>query len=312
MLAITRNSTRSEPLDPVAKNSAQEKIELGRDLFFDTRLSKDNTIACVSCHNPQLAFTDGKALSSGVEGRLGFRNAPTLLNVIDGTSFMFDAEIKTLEEQAIVPIQDHAEMDIAMGDLIRKLRSIPDYNERSKAIFNKEFDASVLTKSLAAFQRTLISKNSLFDKFIATGDSSLLNESQLNGWSKFNELQCIGCHKLPSFTDYQAYNIGLCSEYGKDQGRFRVTHDTTDMGKFKTPTLRNIELTAPYFHNGSVNSLAQVIQQHSWNYEFPLNVDKRVRNIKMTLEDEKLLIEFLKILTDTTFLINDSDSIVNQ
>ncbi|MEJ6756476.1 MAG: cytochrome-c peroxidase, partial [Crocinitomicaceae bacterium] len=136
---------------PIVKDNS--KVELGRKLFFDKRLSGDNTISCVSCHNPKLAFTDGKKFSAGVEGRLSFRNTPTLLNVVEATSFMFDAEIKTLEEQAIVPIQDHTEMNIRMGDLIRKLRAIPEYNKSSKEIFNKEFDASVLTKSLAAFQK---------------------------------------------------------------------------------------------------------------------------------------------------------------
>lgn len=287
---------------PIFKDNSKAKIELGRKLFFDKRLSGDNTISCVSCHSPKLAFTDGKKFSNGVEGRLGFRNAPTLLNLVDATSFMFDAEIKTLEEQAIVPIQDHAEMDISMGDLIKKLRSISEYNKRSKEIFNKEFDASVLTRSLAAFQKSLVSRNSLFDKFLATGDSSLLNESQLEGWSKFNEFNCIKCHQLPNLTDYQPYNIGLYLDYGEDKGRFRVTHDSTDMGKFKTPTLRNIELTAPYFHDGSAESLSDVIQSHTRNFKPHPNKDKRILNIIMSPETETDLIEFLKITTDTDSL----------
>jgi cytochrome c peroxidase len=303
LLSNAGKSLGSETV-PVVKDHSEAQIELGRKLFFDKRLSIDNTVSCVSCHDPKRAFTDGKKFSEGVEGRLGFRNAPTLLNVIDATSFMFDAEIKTLEEQAIVPIQDHAEMDISMGDLIRKLRSIPEYNERSQEIFNKEFDASVLTRSLAAFQKTLISKNSLFDQFLATGDSSLLNKLQLKGWSKFNKYNCIECHELPNLTDYQPYNIGLYVDYGEDQGRFRVTHDSTDMGKFKTPTLRNIELTAPYFHDGSAQSLSDVFQSHISGSKLHPNKDFRLRDIQITPVEEKELIEFLKIVTDTDFLLN--------
>ena len=287
---------------PIVKDNS--KVELGRKLFFDKRLSGDNTISCVSCHNPKLAFTDGKKFSAGVEGRLSFRNTPTLLNVVEATSFMFDAEIKTLEEQAIVPIQDHTEMNIRMGDLIRKLRAIPEYNKSSKEIFNKEFDASVLTKSLAAFQKSLVSKNSLFDQFQASGDSSLFNEAQLEGWSKFNELDCIKCHELPNLTDYLPYNVGLYMDYGGDQGRFRVTHDSIDMGKFKTPTLRNVELTAPYFHDGSAQSLSDVIQSHTRSFKWHPNKDKRIQISKLTPEEEQKIIDFLKTVTDTTFLLN--------
>ena len=127
---------------------------------------------------------------------------------------------------------------------------------------------------------------------------------QLNGWSRFNEYNCIECHQLPNLTDYQPYNIGLYEDYGQDQGRFRVTHDSSDRGKFKTPTLRNIELTAPYFHDGSAQSLSDVIQSHISDSKLHPNKDFRIQNIQITAVEEKELIELLKIVTDTTFLIN--------
>ena len=284
----------------------QGKINLGRKLFFDKRLSKDNTISCFSCHNPQLAFTDGKQFSEGVEGRLGFRNAPTLLNLEDATAFMFDAEIKSLEEQAIVPIQDHNEMDISVGDVVKKLSSDPDYKKKAKLLYDRDFDALVLTQALA-YQKSLVSNNSLFDKFKALGDSSILTQNQLRGWALFNELRCIECHQLPNFTNYQAMNIGMYDDYGTDQGRFRVTHDTSDMGKFKTPSLRNIELTGPYMHDGSIENLRDVILLHTSTFKQHPNLDKRITDYKLSANNQESLVEFLKTLTDTSFLINNDE-----
>jgi len=276
----------------------QQKINLGRKLFFDKRLSEDNTVSCVNCHKPGLAFTDGKKVSEGVEGRLGFRNSPTLLNLAEATIFMFDAEIKSLEEQAIVPIQDHNEMNIAMGDLIKKLSKDPDYKKKAKLLFDREFDALVLTESLAAFQRSLDSKNSLFDDFINSNDSTLLSQGELNGWKLFNDLKCIECHEYPNFTNYQAMNIGLYMDYGEDQGRYRVTHDSSDMGKFKTPSLRNIEITSPYMHDGSIDELQDAISIHTRNFKMHPNKDFRITKANLTPEQEKNILSFLKTLTD--------------
>lgn len=297
------NSSHEAEKNVSTMNLEHQKIELGRMLFFDKRLSGDNSIACVSCHKPQLAFTDGQQFPSGVEGRVGFRNTPTILNLSNATSFMFDAEIKSLEEQAIVPIQDHAEMDIAMGDLIKKLKAIPKYNNAAKKIYGKEFDASVLTKSLAAFERSLIAQNSKFDRFINSGDTSLLTKKELDGWELFNEFNCISCHSLPNFTNSKAANVGFSTFQKEDLGRFRVTHDSLDIGRFKVPSLRNITLTAPYLHDGSVNSLADVFPHGNFNEKTPPNFDLRLRNRDLTQNEKKNILFFLETLIDTSYMV---------
>ena len=155
-----------EIVHPKDNPSSDEKIALGRALFFDERLSLDETIACASCHIPKLAFTDGIAKSKGVFGRIGTRNSPTLINVGYQKTLMFDGELKTLEMQSIVPIQEHNEMGMDMINLIKKLREIPEYESAAKKIFGKSFDPFVLTRALGAFQRSLVAMNSPFDKSV--------------------------------------------------------------------------------------------------------------------------------------------------
>lgn len=277
--------------------------ELGRQLFFDQRLSVDNSVACVSCHLPEKAFTDGQVRSIGVKGRIAFRNAPTLLNVKDAKSFMFDAHITSLEEQALVPIQDTAEMNNRMGELLKKLNKVPRYHEAAKRLFNREFDAYVLTRSLAAFERTLISDNSRFDRWKGGEEASLTADEQ-KGWQLFNDLQCIECHSLPHFSDYQAHNNGLYIDDPNDPGKFRINGDSSLMGAFKVPSLRNIELTAPYMHDGSMTSLDAVFDHYFSGGNGHWNTDPRIRKREVTEEERNFLRSFLHSLTDTTYLVN--------
>lgn len=282
----------------------EDKIALGRALFFDKRLSKTNDIACASCHIPQFAFTDRQVHSSGVEGRKTSRNSPTLLNVAYQKTLMFDAHIPTLEQQAIVPIQEHQEMDMKMGDLIAKLKSIPEYQEKSKRIFNRDFDAFVLTRSISAFERTLVSQNSRFDQYM-NGNTKALTKEEVAGYKIFTKkLYCSTCHSYPHFTSYKAEDNGLYEIYGEDKGRFRIHNDSLDIGKFKVPTLRNIELTFPYMHDGSLATLEKVIEHYSKGGNHSVNQHAVIRSFELSTIEKKQLISFLKSLTDTSYLVN--------
>lgn len=290
-------------MSPVDNPMSLEKVELGRKLFFDKRLSIDETVSCATCHVPGFAFTDRKKVSQGVKGRKTERNAPTLLNAGYLPTVMFDAHLTSLEMQVIVPIQEHVEMDMKMSELIKRLRGIKEYSDAAKEIFNREFDAFVLTRCISAFQRTLLSVNSRFDQFAYGNKQDALNSQEKRGWKLFSEkLYCTSCHPAPHFTTFKAENNGLYSDYGSDQGRFRIHHDSIDIGKFKVPTLRNIELTFPYMHDGSKKSLEQVLDHYMAGGEDHWNKNKIIKPFRLSDQQKKDLISFLKTLTDTSYM----------
>lgn len=276
------------------------KEEFGRALFFDTRLSVDRSISCASCHIPELAFTDGKVKSEGVGGRQSFRNASTLLNIGDNTSFMFEAHIQSLEEQAIVPIQDSNEMNIPMGDLVERLNKVSHYVRAADQLFQRGLDAWVVTRALAAFERTLQSKNSAFDRFL-NGETDADEETKA-GYRLFQKLDCIQCHSLPNFTSYQAENNGLYQDYGEDLGKFRIAGDISKTGAFKVPTLRNVALTAPYMHDGSMQTLEEVIEHYTSGGAGGEFQSRFVRKRSISATEKKYLLTFLNALTDTSYL----------
>jgi cytochrome c peroxidase len=283
------------------------KIALGRQLFFDKRLSLDETIACASCHDPQKAFTDQLPKSKGINGQLSERNAPSILNAAFLKTAMFDAHLASLELQAIVPIQEPVEMGHNMKLLIQKLRKIPEYQAAAQSIFNRDFDAYVLTRSIAAFERSLLSMNAPFDRYLA-GEKKALTADQKAGWKIFSEkLYCTQCHPAPYFTTYVAANNGLYASYeGKsDQGRFRIHHDSTDIGKFKIPSLRNIPLTYPYMHDGSYQSLEQVLAHYQKGAAKNPLQDARITSFILSPTEKKQLLAFFDALIDTSYLKRD-------
>jgi cytochrome c peroxidase len=293
----------SPVLSPDDNPFSEEKAELGRKLFFDKRLSINETISCATCHVPEFAFTDRKAVSEGVFGRFTERNSPTLLNAGYLPVVMFDAHLTSLEMQVIVPIQEHVEMDMKMGDLINRLRNIEEYQSAARKIFNRDFDPFVLTRSISAFQRTLISNNSRFDQFYYGKQKNKLTKSEQRGWKLFSEqLYCTKCHSLPHFTTFQAENNGLYADYGLDQGRFRIFHDSLDIGKFKVPTLRNIELTFPYMHDGHLKSLDAVVEHYAKGGAKHWNQSEIVQPFEISNQDKEDLKSFLRSLTDTSYM----------
>jgi cytochrome c peroxidase len=292
---------------PSDNQLTEAKVALGRALFFDKRLSKTDNVSCATCHVPQFAFTDRKTVSEGVNGGKTMRNAPSLLNVGYQPTFMFDAHIPTLEQQVIVPIQEHVEMDMKMKDLIEKLKSIPSYQDQAKKIFGRDFDAYVLTRSISAFERTLISQNSRFDQYMH-GDKKVLTKDEIEGYRLFSKkLYCTTCHAYPSFTTNKAENNGLYAKYGEDQGRFRIHNDSSDIGKFKVPSLRNVELTFPYMHDGSLRMLEEVISHYESGGKGHVNQHESIKPFSLNELERKQLVSFLRCLTDTTYLVDFRD-----
>ena len=282
-----------------------EKIELGRKLFFDTRLSSDGTVSCATCHDPSKAFTDQLPLSNGVDGKKSMRNAISLLNVGSMKTLMFDAHIESLEIQALVPIRDETEMNSSIPELINRLKAIPEYQNAARSIFKRDFDPWVLTRSLAAFQRSLVSDNAKFDQW-KRGEVTL-TAAELNGWKLFSEkLYCTQCHPPPFFTTRGAANNGLYADYTgmEDQGRFRIDIDSTQIGTFKIPSLRNNELTFPYMHDGSLKSIDDVIQHYEQGGKQHALQSTIIQPFKLNSRERMELKSFLKTLTDTTYLVD--------
>ena len=292
---------------PKDNEMSAEKIALGRKLFFDKRLSIDNSISCASCHQPRLAFTDGLKTSNGVYHQKTTRNAPSLLNSVYLPTVMFDAHLKTLELQVIVPIQEPTEMGIEMGALIQKLRKVSEYQQSAKVIFNRDFDPWVLTRSISAFERSLISQNSRYDQYV-NGKKNALDREELRGLNLFRgKANCFSCHPAPHFTTYQAENNGLYLDYGEDKGRYRITGDSSSIGKFKIPSLRNVALTAPYMHDGSIESLDAVVEHYNQGAKPHFNKHRKLVNLNLSDREKRYLVKFLKSLTDTSYLSQFQD-----
>jgi len=281
----------------------KEIADLGEALFFDKQLSLDNTVSCATCHIPKLAFTDGKKLSQGVNGRMAFRNAPSLLNVAYQHTLMADGQVPTIEMQALVPLRDTAEMANDIAKLLEKLNKIDHYRKLALTLFNRKFDAFVLTRSLGAYQRTLISDNSPFDRYYYKKEENAISQKAKYGWEIFSkELYCTKCHAAPYFTSFKVENNGLYADYStiEDKGRHRVSGDSTKIGSFKTPSLRNINLTAPYMHDGSFKNLDEVLTFYSKGGNKHPNQHKVIKPFYLTTEKRQAIKAFFESLEDVS------------
>jgi cytochrome c peroxidase len=231
------------------------KVSLGKQLFFDVRLSGDNTTSCATCHLPEKAFADGQAGAKGAGGKTLARNTPSVLNAGFFPRLTWDGRAKSLEEQALGPITSPDEMDQDLGELERELAAVPGYARRFRQVFGKEVDRDGIGKALAAFQRTLVSGPSPFDRHLA-GDEAALSEEAKRGLELFvGPAGCVRCHKGPLLSDGEFYRLGVSIQ---DEGRAAVTGRKEDQGKFRTPSLRDIARTGPYMHDGSLATLEDV------------------------------------------------------
>lgn len=302
-----------------------EGVALGRKLFYEKRLSADNTLACASCHFQENSFSDPSAFSVGVDGIQGTRNAMAIVNLAWGKDFFWDGRSATLEEQAFLPITDPIEMHETWPNAVAKLQADPDYPTLFEQAFGTSVIDSVLAvKAIAQFERTMVSGNSRYDQFLR-GEISLTSQ-EIAGLQLFrtegpvdgipNGADCFHCHVEPMFMDNTFHNNGLDENTSADEGLFNVTGAAVDKGKFKTPTLRNIEHTAPYMHDGRFTTLEEVVAHYNSGGHASPTVDPLMKYIgegmQLTDQDQENLIAFLKALSDPEFMNNPNFSDPNQ
>lgn len=300
-----------------------EGVELGRRLFYDARLSGNNRISCASCHHQELAFSDGLPLSNqGISGKTLDRHAPVLFNLAWADQGLFwDGGAKNLESQAFGPLTSADEMHQDLYELEAELKAIPDYVSRFKQVFNSEIKSADVVKALAQFQRTLISGNSRYDQYIRQEKPTRLNDDELLGMNLVKE-KCGSCHAGALFTDQIFHNNGLDDHFsdaleGIYQGHFRVSFNPSDMGKFKTPSLRNVALTAPYMHDGRFKTLEEVLDHYQSDIKMSLTTDVSLfqnqgkPGIPMSATERKAVLAFLNTLTDHDFINNKAQGPTN-
>jgi cytochrome c peroxidase len=325
------------------------KVGLGQELFFDKRLSADGTVSCATCHDPKLAFTDGKPVAEGIHGRKGSRSSPTLLNAMFNSGQFWDGRVESLESQSKLPLVNPDEMGNASQEQVaERLRAIPEYAGRFQQVFG-DLTVNSLGKALASYERTLVTADSPFDRYRA-GDSKAMSDEAKQGLFLFTgKARCTVCHTFNSifastqsfhfFTDQMYHNTGvavndpayaaisrkavllarngprepelqeLAKEAGASSlGRFLVTGNSLDIGAFKTPSLRNVELTAPYFHDGSAATLADVVEFYVKGGNHNPNRDWELQAVSLTDAEQADLVEFLKSLTSYDVRKSAADS----
>lgn len=291
------------PEIPTDNALTENRVSLGKMLFFDKTLSKDSSISCGSCHLAANAFTDPKRFSLGVEDSVGTRNAMPLFNLAYNRSFFWDGGVPTLELQALAPIENHLEMNLSLLEAEARIKQNPTYKEAFKKAYNREPDLYGLVRAIAAFERTLISGNSRYDQYTFQNNKSALTESEIRGMNIFfgEKAECFHCHTGFNFTDQTFQNNGIYAEYA-DPGRARITSRTLDVGKFKVPSLRNLSYTGPYMHDGSISTLEDVLQHYMSGGKNHPNQSPMIRSFSLTEEEQKDLIAFLKTLDDEEFV----------
>jgi len=295
-----------KPVYDFSKNPfSNNKILLGRALFYDPILSRNNMISCASCHSQFTAFAHvDHALSHGIEDRIGFRNAPVLINLAWSKSFMYDGAINHLDMQALAPISSPTEMDESLDHVVSKLQHSKIYPE----LFYQAFGDSEITgehtlKAISQFMLTLISSNSKYDSVMS--NQSYFTEQEENGYRLFKK-NCSSCHTEPLFTNNDFRNNGLPIDTTlKDFGRYRVTKNKLDSIKFKVPTLRNIEFSYPYMHDGRFKKLSEVLNHYTKDIQQSETLSEELRHpITLTSNDKVDITAFLLTLTDKSFLFN--------
>jgi len=282
-LAIAAEPLPAVPPIPADNTMSAEKIELGKMLFFEPRLSSSGVVSCATCHNPSFAFTDRVERALGHKHQVGPRNTPTVLNSAFLENQFWDGRAATLEEQALGPIQATVEMNAALPEVVARLKDIPEYRRRFAASFSGKdpINPENIAKAIAAFERTLITTNAPFDRFLM-GDANAISPVAKRGWELFQQKGCIGCHNGPNFTNSQFFMIHVPGS--TDLGRFQVTKKEEDKYKFRVQTLRNIALTSPYFNNGSVWRLTDAIKIMSSEMLHSETADEDAKDIEAFLQ----------------------------
>ncbi len=278
-------------LHPKDNPSSPEKIALGKQLYFDGRLSADNKVSCASCHDPAKGFSNGEQFATGVEGKKGGRNSPTVLNTAFQNFQFWDGRAKSLEDQALGPVQNPIEMNMTLDAVVARLNGIKGYKDQFQKIFGTDVTSDGMAKAIAAYERTIVSGEAPYDRFKA-GDKTAMSESAQRGMTLFfNKARCSACHVGPHFTDHSFHNIGLP---GDDEGRAAVTKSVGDKGAFKTPTLREIGKSGPYMHDGSLKTLEEVVAHYVKGGNPNPQLDEELYALKLSPEEISDLVTFLK------------------
>jgi cytochrome c peroxidase len=298
------------PPVPIPANNpvTAETVALGRKLFYDPRLSTDDTLSCASCHNPLLGFADGRRVSAGFSGKAGTRNAPSVLNAAYAGHQFWDGRATSLEDQAAGPISNPIEMNQAHDACVSKIARDPLYAaEFARAFGPGPVTITKIEKALAAFERTLISGNSPFDRHYFRGDKSALSPAAVRGLAIFRDKargNCETCHSIQGshalFTDSRFHNLGVgVNSEGEltDLGRFDQTKVEADRGAFRTPTLRNVAKTAPYMHDGSLKTLRAVVDFYAGGGNSSPWLDPEMKPLNLTSAERDDLVAFLEALT---------------
>ena len=277
-----------------------EKEALGRQLFFDPRLSADDTISCATCHDPTAAWANHNRVDSGIRGQQGSRNSGTILDAAYMDFQFWDGRARSLEEQAIGPIHNPVEMGETLEHVVRKLNAIEGYRTRFNAVFGSDATIGTIAKAIAAFERTVLSGPSPFDRYMA-GDKTAISAAAIRGLRVFNgKARCRTCHTGPMFSDQSFHNIGIgMARPQPDIGREAVTTNTSDRGKFKTPSLRNVALTWPYMHDGSVRTLAEVVELYNAGGVPNPTLDIFISPLELSDSEKQDLVAFMEALTGT-------------
>jgi len=280
---------------PATNPYSPEKVALGKSLFFDPRLSANNNINCASCHNPSFGWEDGQPFATGTEAKPGKRNAPTVLNRAWGGEMFWDGRAEDLERQALGPIQDPLEMNMSLDDLVVKLSEIEGYKKQFAQVFPKDGLTKMnIAKAIATYERTIVSGVSSFDRWIK-GDESAISTSAKNGFELFiGKANCADCHSGWNFSDENFHDIGVDTT---DLGRQSVTNDTSNQHGFKTPGLRNINQRAPYMHNGSMDTLEEVVNHYVSGGEKRTSLSPMMKPLELTQQEISDLIAFMNTLT---------------
>lgn len=305
---------------PVDNPLTEAGVELGRFLFFDPILSGNEKMACADCHFPKGGFTDNLAVSKGTDGIAGLRSSMSLVNAGYLTKGLFwDGRVKTLEEQALLPVEDVIELHNEWENVVEKIQIHNDYPTRFRKAFGinatEEITKELAVKAIAQFERSLLSFNSKYDRVVR--NEEFFEEDELTGFELFfdepnglPDAECGHCHNAPLFTVNQYFNNGIDSvrslEDFKDKGLGAITNNPFDNGKFRAPSLRNIALTAPYMHDGRFQTLEEVIDHYNEGAHFADNIDPliKTRGLGLSEQNKKELIAFLHTLTDTSFVNN--------
>src|SRR5690625_2843112 len=272
----------------------EEAIELGKMLFFDPRLSGDDASSCATCHVPALGWSDGLPLFNTFDDEDGPRRTPTIINSAYYTSYFWDGRADTLEEQALGPIESPIEMNQDLDELPEELKEVDGYVEMFEETFGEEITIENIAKALAAFQRTIVIDDTPFDRFLE-GDYDAMTEQEIHGMELFaNDAQCITCHNGPNLTDNNYYNVGLNSD---DEGRMEVTGNVRDDGAFRTSGLYGIAHHAPYMHDGSLETLEDVINFYDRGGDNHPNKSPKMNELNLSDEEKDALLAFLMSLS---------------